>query len=103
VLTPQDRTALAGKHQIAQRDLLDLTKLTDVARLKWVGPKFARLLIESGYDTVEKVANSDCHELYLALLRANEQSGTYRGMIGIEDLKLWVEVVVQEVPQVVQY
>jgi hypothetical protein len=103
VLTPQDRTAFAERHEIAHKDLLDLTKLTDVARLKWVGPKFARLLTESGYDTVAKVAGADYQDLYCALLRANEQSSTYGGTLGENDLKLWVEVVVQDVPQVIQY
>ena len=59
VLTPQDRRVIAEQNQIQFDEILELTKLTDVARLKWVGPKFARLLIESDYDTVEKVANSN--------------------------------------------
>jgi hypothetical protein len=74
-----------------------------VARLKWVGPKFARLLIASGYDTVEKVADSDYERLYHDIMRVNEERGIYKGGLGIEDLKLWVSVVVQDVPQVIQF
>jgi len=103
VLTPQDRRVIAEQNQIQFDEILELTKLTDVARLKWVGPKFARLLIESDYDTVEKVANSNYEELYQALLRTNEQSNIYKGKFGMEDLKDWVNVVVQDVPQVIRY
>ena len=103
VLTPQDRRLIAEQIQIQFDEILELTKLTDVARLKWVGPKFARLLIESDYDTVEKVANSNYEELYQALVRTNERSNIYKGKFGMEDLKSWVNVAVQDVPQVIKY
>jgi hypothetical protein len=103
VLTREDRRAFAEENQIADDDLLELTRLTDIARLKWVGPKFARLLIESPYDSVEKIANSDYETLYLALAEVNEEQEIYKGNIGEEDLKNWVNFVVQDVPQVIQY
>jgi len=103
VLSGEDRRAFAEENQIADDDLMELTRLTDIARLKWVGPKFARLLIESSYDSVEKIANSDYEALYLALVQVNEEKEIYKGNIGKEDLKNWVNVVVQDVPQVIQY
>jgi hypothetical protein len=103
VLTRKDRSEFAKRNLFDTKDVLELTRLTDLARLKWVGPKFARLLIESGYDTVEKVANSDYEELYAALMRMNEERGIYKGRFGKEEFKLWVNVAVQDVPQVVQY
>lgn len=103
VLTRQARSEFARQRQIEYEDMLELTKLTDVARIKWVGPKFARLLIESEYDTVEKIADSNYEELYLALIRVNEETGIYKGKFGIEDMKSWVNVVVQDVPRVIQY
>jgi len=103
VLTPQDRSKFAFENQIKDQDLLDLTKLTDVARLKWVGPKFARLLVESFCDTVERIASSDYETLYRELMQINESTKIYRGSLGMEDLKDWVNVVVRDVPQVIQY
>jgi hypothetical protein len=82
---------------------LELTKLTDVARLKWVGPKFARLLIESEYDTAEKVVHADYPELYQALIRTNAEKEIYQGKFGMEDLRSWVTVAIQDVPLVVEY
>jgi hypothetical protein len=103
VLTHQARSKLAEQKQIEYEDILKLTKLTDVARIKWVGPKFARLLIESEYDTVEKIADSNYQELFLALNRVNQKTGMYKGKFGIEDMKSWVNIVVQDVPRVIQY
>jgi hypothetical protein len=102
-VTPEDRNELVKRYQIEYDDILELTRLTDVARLKYVGPKFARLLIESGYDTVEKIADSENDELYHALIRINEEKGIYKGKFGIEDLQSWVNSVVREVPLVIQY
>lgn len=49
VLTRKARSEFAKHNLIEFEDILELTKLTDVARMKWVGPKFARLLLESDY------------------------------------------------------
>ena len=103
VLTPRHRKQFSSANNIEPKTGLELTKLTDVARLKWVGPKFARLLVESEYDTVERIAQSDYEALFLALGRVNEKKKIYRGSLGIEDLKLWVTVVVPLVPQVIEY
>jgi len=103
VKTEEDRTGLAQLSQIEYEDILELTKLTDVARMKWVGPKFARLLVESDYDTAEKVVNSDYEALYQNLVRTNEATGIYQGRFGIQDMKSWVTVAIQDLPLVIQY
>lgn len=103
VQTSAEREQFAAEYQIDPDDLFELTKLTDVARLKWVGPKFARLLVDSEYDTVAKVAASDPAALYADLVRTNEERGIYKGKFGINDLESWVTVAVQDVPQVIQY
>ena len=103
VITEEGRTDLAEKSQTEYEDILELTKLTDMARMKWVGPKFARLLVESDYDTAEKVVHSDYEELYQNLVRTNEATGIYQGKFGIEDMKSWVTVAIQDVPLVIRY
>ena len=103
VITPEDRARLVNQTQIAPADILELTKLTDVARLKWVGPKFARLLVKSKYDTAEKAINSNYADLYQTLVQTNEAKGIYKGKFGMDDMKSWVTVAIQDVPQVIQY
>lgn len=103
ILTPEKRKDLAEKQDIEINDILDLTKLTDIARLKWVGPKFARLMVETGYDTVEKIAQADGDTLYQAILRTNEEKQIYKGNLGSEDITSWIENVVRDVPRVIEY
>jgi hypothetical protein len=102
VLTQKDRSEFAEENQIKHEDILELTKLTDIARTKWVGPKFARLMVESEYDTVEKIAQADHEELYDSIMRTNEEGGYYKGGLGKDDMKFWIKTV-QEVPLVIRY
>ncbi|MFZ6027414.1 MAG: DUF4332 domain-containing protein [Chloroflexota bacterium] len=103
VLTPQSRQELAGRSGIECAALLELTRLTDVARMKWVGPKFARLLLEAGYGSVEKVATADADRLYHDITRTNAERGIYQGGLGLEDIRLWINFTVQDVPRVIVY
>lgn len=57
--TPAQRQALAAETGLTEATVLELTKLTDLARIWGVGPVFARLLYESGVDTVALVAKQD--------------------------------------------
>ena len=102
ILTAVDRLEFAERNQIALEELLELTKLTDVSRARWVGPTFARLLIESDYDTVEKIAGADVGELYRDLVRVNQANAIYKGRFGQEDMDLWVNMV-RDVPRVIQF
>lgn len=103
VLTSDMRASFVERLQIDADEVLELTRLTDVARTKWVGPKFARLLVKSDYDTVEKIANADYEELYQALVQVNEEKGIYKGGFGLDDMRQWVNFAVQDVPRVIQY
>lgn len=102
IQTPQDRYKLANENQITDEEMMDLTRLTDVARTKWVGPKFARLLVESGYDSVAKISEANVEELYRALIQTNEEMNIYKGKFGKEDMKAWISIV-RDVPRTIQY
>lgn len=103
VLTPADRQTLSAEHDIPAEALLDLTHLADMARLKWVGPKFARLLVETPYNTVETLQTADPAELYETLIRVNETKDIYRGGLGLEDMRLWLLYAIPDVPCVIRY
>lgn len=103
VLNPDDRLAFSKQHQVDHQVLMELTHLTDLARLKWVGPKFARLLIESGFDTVEKVATSDARELYATVMRVKDEKEIYAGSLSLEDIQEWIKFAIQDVPWVIRY
>ncbi|MBV7336336.1 hypothetical protein KFU94_50510, partial [Chloroflexi bacterium TSY] len=65
--------------------------------------KFARLFVESEYDTVEKIAGSDYEELYLNLVLVNEERGEFKEKFGKDDIKLLVRDAAPDVPRVIQW
>lgn len=68
VLTKNDRQKLVETTGIEYSEILELTKLTDLSRMKWVGATYARLLYDIGMDTVVKVSNADPVELHAKIL-----------------------------------
>jgi uncharacterized radical SAM superfamily protein len=70
---------------------MKLAKLTDLSRIRWVNHTFAYVLLETGYDTAEKVANADYQELYKAVKQLNEEREIYNAHIGVRDMKMVVE------------
>ena len=59
VKTPEERNKLAIETGVSDCEILELTKLTDLSRVKWIGPIFARIFVDSGTDTVFKLSKSD--------------------------------------------
>lgn len=102
VKTPKNRKSLAAVTGVNDLDLLKLTKLTDLSRIRWVGVMFARILYESGFDTLEKVANADYMELYYRIIQTNKEKNLYKGKIGLNDMRLCVNAA-QEVPVEIEY
>ena len=98
VLTDQSRRQLAQETGIAIEDILKLSRLTDLTRIQWVNTTFAWVLYQAGYDTVDKVATADYEELYKNIKRLNDERSLYKGNIGLNDMKICVEVA-QEVKQ----
>ena len=91
VLTQKDRSDLAKQTGISENEILELAKLTDLSRVRWVNHTFARVLYEAGYDTAEKVAKADYNELYQKVKQLNAERNLFKGQIGLHDMKLCVE------------
>jgi hypothetical protein len=96
------RTDLCKKTDISHDEILELTKLIDVSRIKWVGANFARLLVDSPYDTVEKVSNANYPDVYEILVRINKEKNYFKGMFGLNDMKLCV-FAAKNVPKAITY
>lgn len=72
--TPESRKALAAELGVLFKSLLDLVKMADLSRLFAVKAVRARLYLDSGFDTLDKLAAQDPLELHRALVRFVEQS-----------------------------
>lgn len=91
ILTNEKRNELSKKTAIGKSEIMKLTKLTDLSRIRWVNHTFAYVLLESGYDTAEKVANADYIKLYETVKKLNKEREIYNANIGERDMKMIIE------------
>lgn len=85
-----DREKLRTELGISDDEALLLAKISDVSRLRYVNPAFATLLVNSKYDTVEKIKAADFNELYHDLITLNENKRYYKGRINLKDMDFLV-------------
>jgi hypothetical protein len=102
IKTDVQRKDLCKQTGISFDEILELTKLTDVSRIKWVGANFARLLVDSPYDTLEKVSKANYANIYEALVKINKERKYFKGMFGLNDMKLCV-IAAKKVPKAITY
>lgn len=102
VLKKVERQSLSGLTGIKEDEILELTKLADLSRIKWVGVTFARLLYDLGVDTVEKVSKADPVDLHTRLTQMNKEQNLYKGQIGLNDMRILVNAA-SEVPLEIEY
>jgi hypothetical protein len=102
VINKEERDKLSKNAGLSETEVLILAKLTDLSRIKWVGAGFARILFECGFDTVEKVSNTNYEELYNKVIQMNKERNLYKGQIGKNDMKILVEVA-KDVPLEVEF
>lgn len=100
---PESRKKFQETSGLSMSDILWLTKLVDVSRIKWVGPKLARLIIDTEYDTVEKLGNGKPAEVLKAFNEAKKNHQAYAGPLGINDIDSWIKEVVTKTPLVIEY
>ena len=91
LLTPEKRREISEQIEVDEKEILKITKLTDLCRIRWVNHTFAYVLHEAKYDTVEKVQNADYKELYATIKLLNKEKKLYKGIIGKNDMKRCVD------------
>jgi hypothetical protein len=102
VKTLQSRRKLAHKLEVEPEDILELTKLTDLSRVKWVGPVFARMFLDSGTDTVEKLSQAESPSFYEQLVKINQEKEYTKAHFVETDLDLCINFA-RKVPRVIEY
>lgn len=102
VKTISSRNTFADALGISHQEILELTKLTDLSRIKWTGVTFARVLYDLGIDTVERAANANPEELHARINQVNKEKAIFKGHIGLNDIRVFVEAA-SEVPLEIEY
>lgn len=73
--TPADRHALSATTGIPKEAILELAKLSDLARIRGVKGVRARLYYDAGIETVEQMAGWDADELRSMIVEFVERTG----------------------------
>ncbi|HBZ67241.1 MAG TPA: DUF4332 domain-containing protein [Bacteroidales bacterium] len=91
VIKKSERQKLADSTRINYQDILALTKLADLSRIKWVGVTYAQMLYDLGVDTVEKVSEADPIDLHTRINQMITEKNIFKGVIGLNDVKILIE------------
>lgn len=102
IQTADDRMKLAKELSCDEKDIIRLSKLTNLCRVRWVNHTFAYVLYEMGYDTIDKLIKADYHKMHEEVNKINMEKQLYKGNIGLNDMKLLVEVAV-DVPGEIEF
>ena len=99
----QDRAELSKLAHVPDDAMLELVKLSDLARPPYVGLVFARLLYETGVDTIAKLSQQSPEAFREILVVTNNEKEIYKAPIpGGDDLASWLETV-RQLPQAIEY
>lgn len=102
ILNSQLRIDLSEITGIPDSVIIELTKLTDLSRIKWVGVTFARMLYDIGSDTVEKASEADPIKLHQRINQNNKEHVYFKGQIGLNDIKIFIDAA-KEIPLDIEY
>ena len=96
-LSRADRAALADKTGVPADALLELVKLSDLARIVGVGPVSVRLLYDAGVDTLDTFLTHSIDELVEKMRASEEGANTTR-----KDIEYCLETA-RHLPRAVEY
>jgi len=91
-LTKENRDSLAKELGLKIEEIVMITKLADLSRIRWVNHTFAYVLYLADYDTVEKAAKADYNKVYEDVRALNKEKQIFKGNIGLNDMKLLTEL-----------
>lgn len=86
-----DRMAFKKNFTIDDKTLELMVKIVDVSRLRYVGHSYAMLLIEAGYDSVDKIKSADLIKMQSELTNVNNDRQYVKTNISLKDMKFLVE------------
>ncbi len=79
--------AYAKNTDLNKKVLSELISLSDLSRVQWVSPTFARVLVAAGFTSAAAIAKANPEVLHDAIMRANKDARFYKGKVGLRDIK----------------
>ena len=99
--TSQDRDELGEEVELRREEILELAKLSDLSRIKWVGPVFARMFLESRMIGVKGIRGR-ASEFYAELVNINHNHKHTKARFVENDLVMCIEFA-KKLPEVMEY
>ena len=100
--THQDRVSLSQKTSVPLDSILELVKLSDLARIPGVKGIRSRLYVDAGVDTLEKMAHWDPEELREMIVAFVERTG-FEGVATLLAEARYAVHKAKELPRIVVY
>jgi transcriptional regulator with XRE-family HTH domain len=100
--TRAEREKLSAASGIPIEKLLELVKLSDLARIRGLGGAFVRLFYEAGADTIEKLSRWNPEELFQAVRGVNAEREITKWVPSLKDVRQYVEMA-NELAKVIEY
>ena len=88
----KDRQNLSEKHNLPFDKLSELVCLCDLVRITGVGPVFARIIYDSGINTVKNFLSYDAFELFERLTKTNSEKGLTKAKFTQKDIEYCIEL-----------
>ncbi len=89
--TADDIKQLAQQTGILTTNLEEIIKLANLVRIWGVGAVFARIMYNSGVDTIEKFATSDVEKSYKAFVKTNKEGNYSSVHFSLKDIEFCVD------------
>lgn len=86
-----DKMIFKKSFYIDDRTLELIAGIADISRLRYVGHSYAMILIEAGYDSIEKIKSADLMELHKLLTAVNNKRKYVKTNISLKDMKFLIE------------
>lgn len=99
--TPAQRVALAQKTGVSLRAIEDLVKLSDLARIPGVKGIRARLYVDAGFDTLDKLAACETEALRAALIEFVTRTG-FEGIAPLPKEAAFTVAQARKLPRVIE-
>jgi predicted flap endonuclease-1-like 5' DNA nuclease len=99
---PKGRRGLAETTGISEKLILKWVDMSDLFRVKGIGPEYSELLEKAGVDTVKELRHRVPEHLHAKLEEANTSTGKplVRALPGLKAVQSWVEAAKQLAPVV---
>lgn len=101
-ISKEDRNNMVQLTGIDLEEVLKLTKLTNLVRINGVGPTFAIMLFDAGFDTIEKILETKDEEIQNRVAKLNKNNAYTKARFILEDVE-YVKKFASKLPLCTKY